>query len=107
MVGVKGKAVRRSAIALLACGAAVLTFNLVSGSPSATAFTGCLSSSGSLSKVAMDTDTPLKPCSSKQTQVSWTSDAPPGPLGLESNSCPTGEAIHGFDANGGLICDTP
>ena len=105
MVG--GKPARRSIVALLACGAAVLTFNLVNGAPSANTFTGCLSTSGTLSKVAMDDSTPLKPCSGSQTQVSWTSDAPPGPLDLENNACPTGQAIHGFDANGGLICDTP
>jgi hypothetical protein len=72
-------------------------------------FTGCLSAEGGLSKVAIGS-APTKPCSTKQTQVTWTSEPPAGPdgaLGLEGQSCPDGEALEGFDENGGILCAVP
>ena len=71
-------------------------------------FTGCVSSTGALSRVQIG-PVPKKPCDGL-TQVSWQSDPPAGPdgaLGVESQSCPAGEVLVGFDGDGGLVCDAP
>jgi hypothetical protein len=77
-------------------------------------YTGCLNSSGGLSRVQIGTF-PTKPCDEVSRgpallQVSWESDPPAGPdgsLGLEGQSCPAGEALVGFNESGGLVCDAP
>ena len=102
---IRGVSIKR-AVSLVFVGAvAIMVLDHPSDAVSQT-YTGCVSASGSLSKVNENT-TPTKPCSSKQTEITWTSDAPTGPLGLESTSCPTGQALTGFDSSGGIICATP
>jgi hypothetical protein len=72
-------------------------------------YTGCLSAEGALSHIAIG-DSPTKSCGT-QTQVSWTSDGPKGEAGapghLDQQSCPTGEALNGFDQNGVMVCAAP
>jgi hypothetical protein len=43
-------------------------------------YSGCLSSGGSINKVALGSE-PLMPCSDHQTEISWNQTGPPGPPG--------------------------
>jgi hypothetical protein len=114
-VGRMGGSPRKRLIAcLLVLGVAVLVgLKIQSVSAQTKTFTGCLTSTGAMNRIAIGT-APTKPCGA-DTEISWTSTGPQGPpgptgspgtIGVEGQSCPSGEALEGFDSNG-EICAVP
>lgn len=99
------RAVVSGLLMLLVSAAAFFAVTAVTGAPGDT-YTGCLKK-GKLLKVSIGSE-PVEPCKpDRETEVSWTADAPPGSTGLENEGCPAGRAISGFDPNGEVVCDEP